>query len=56
MPLAARGLVLGLVSLWRAERSEPFERDDLVLAQEFVSRAAICIDNARRYTQEHHAR
>ncbi|MGW7555280.1 SpoIIE family protein phosphatase [Streptomyces rimosus] len=54
VPLAARGLVLGLVSLWRAERSEPFEQDDLLLAQEFVSRAAICIDNARRYTQEHY--
>ncbi|MFI2240797.1 SpoIIE family protein phosphatase [Streptomyces chrestomyceticus] len=54
VPLAARGLVLGLVSLWRAERPQAFEQDDLVLAQEFVSRAAICIDNARRYTQEHY--
>ncbi|MFH9421890.1 SpoIIE family protein phosphatase [Streptomyces sp. NPDC017529] len=54
VPLAARGQVLGLVSLWRAERSEPFEEDDLVLAQDFAARAAVCIDNARRYTQEHH--
>ncbi|MEU2793558.1 SpoIIE family protein phosphatase [Streptomyces sp. NPDC007100] len=54
VPLAARGQVLGLVSLWRAERPEPFEEDDLVLAQDFAARAAVCIDNARRYTQEHH--
>ncbi|MFF1339367.1 SpoIIE family protein phosphatase [Streptomyces sp. NPDC058290] len=55
VPLTARGLLLGLLSLWRAERPEPFEEDDLTLAKEFASRAALCIDNARRYTQQHQA-
>ncbi|MFI9237573.1 SpoIIE family protein phosphatase [Streptomyces sp. NPDC053079] len=55
LPLAARGLVLGLVTLWRARHPEPFEDDDLTLAGEFAARAAVCIDNARRYTREHHA-
>ncbi|WP_455359135.1 SpoIIE family protein phosphatase [Streptomyces sp. SYSU K21746] len=53
VPLVARGLVLGLLSLWRWRRSDPFEEDDLKLAEEFASRAAVCIDNARRYTQQH---
>ncbi len=55
VPLAARGVMLGVLSLWRLRRSEPFERDDLTLAEEFASRAAVCIDNARRYTQQHQA-
>ncbi|MGW0753428.1 SpoIIE family protein phosphatase [Streptomyces sp. NPDC002587] len=53
VPLTARGLLLGLLSLWRAERPEPFEEDDLTLAEEFAARAAVCIDNARRYTQQY---
>ncbi|MBT2489666.1 SpoIIE family protein phosphatase [Streptomyces sp. ISL-96] len=55
VPLAARGQVLGVVSLWRSRRPEPFEEDDLMLAQEFASRAAVTIDNARRYTQQQQA-
>ncbi|WP_149179733.1 SpoIIE family protein phosphatase [Streptomyces sp. TRM49041] len=55
VPLVARGLVLGLLSLWRPRRLEPFEEDDLKVAEEFASRAALCIDNARRYTQQHEA-
>ncbi|MGI5479116.1 SpoIIE family protein phosphatase [Streptomyces lavendofoliae] len=55
VPLVARGLVLGLLSLWRSRRLGPFEEDDVTLAEEFASRAAVCIDNARRYTQQHQA-
>jgi PAS domain S-box-containing protein len=55
VPLAARGVVLGVVCLWRSQRPEPFEEDDLTLAEEFAARAAVCIDNARRYTQQHQA-
>ncbi|MCC0094474.1 SpoIIE family protein phosphatase [Streptomyces flavotricini] len=55
VPLTARGALLGLLSLWRAGRPEPFEEDDLTLAEEFAARAALCIDNARRYTQQHQA-
>ncbi|MFD7233457.1 SpoIIE family protein phosphatase [Streptomyces sp. NPDC059881] len=53
VPLTARGLVLGLVCLWRYVAPEPFEEDDLTLANEFGARAAVSIDNARRYTAEH---
>ncbi|WP_330350889.1 SpoIIE family protein phosphatase [Streptomyces sp. NBC_00582] len=53
VPLRARGVTLGVVSFYRARQPAPFEEDDLSLAQELVGRAAICIDNARRYTREH---
>ncbi|MCK8678828.1 SpoIIE family protein phosphatase [Streptomyces lichenis] len=52
-PLKARGVVLGVANFWRMERPEPFEAEDLVLAEELVARAAVSIDNARRYTREH---
>ncbi|NUP19529.1 MAG: SpoIIE family protein phosphatase [Streptomyces sp.] len=55
VPLAARGAVLGLVCLWRSQRPEPFEADDLTLAEEFAAKAAVSIDNARRYTQQRQA-
>ncbi|MEV6975676.1 SpoIIE family protein phosphatase [Kitasatospora sp. NPDC093806] len=53
VPLKARGVLLGVARFWRAERAEPFEEEDLALAEELVARAAVCIDNARRYTREH---
>ncbi|MFE0802092.1 SpoIIE family protein phosphatase [Streptomyces sp. NPDC058812] len=52
-PLRAGTLVLGVVSFWRSEKPEPFDEDELVLAEELVARAAVSIDNARRYTREH---
>ncbi|WP_181449601.1 SpoIIE family protein phosphatase [Streptomyces cyaneus] len=52
VPIAARGMVLGVMTLWRSRRPEPFEADDLTLAQELASRAAVAIDNARRFTQQ----
>ncbi|MFF7160644.1 SpoIIE family protein phosphatase [Streptomyces sp. NPDC008086] len=53
VPLRARGTTLGVVSFYRSLRPAAFEDDDLSLAQELAGRAAICIDNARRYTREH---
>jgi PAS domain-containing protein/anti-sigma regulatory factor (Ser/Thr protein kinase) len=53
VPLRARGVVLGVASFLRAEKPEPFEEDDVSLAEELVTRAAVSIDNARRYTREH---
>ncbi|WP_078516535.1 SpoIIE family protein phosphatase, partial [Streptomyces sp. HGB0020] len=53
VPLRARGTTLGVVSFYRSVRPASFEEDDLSLAQELVLRAAVCIDNARRYTREH---
>ncbi|MFG3496553.1 SpoIIE family protein phosphatase [Streptomyces sp. NPDC047928] len=53
VPIKARGVVLGVANFWRSEKPEPFEDDDLTLAEELVARAAVAIDNARRYTREH---
>ncbi|MEU5613298.1 SpoIIE family protein phosphatase [Streptomyces sparsogenes] len=53
VPLRARGVLLGLVSFWRMEKRAPFEDDEISLAEELASHAAVCIDNARRYTREH---
>ncbi|WP_254885648.1 SpoIIE family protein phosphatase/ATP-binding protein [Streptomyces sp. NA02950] len=53
VPLRARGVVLGVASFMRSEKPEPFEEDDVSLAEELVTRAAVSIDNARRYTREH---
>ncbi|MDI3403202.1 SpoIIE family protein phosphatase [Streptomyces cavernicola] len=51
-PLQARGIVLGVADFWRSERTEPFEQEDVAIAEELTARAAVCIDNARRYTRE----
>ena len=53
VPLVARGVVLGIVSFYRSQDPAPYDDDDRSLAEELASRAAICIDNARRYTREH---
>ncbi|MEU3982116.1 SpoIIE family protein phosphatase [Streptomyces sp. NPDC026672] len=53
VPLRAGSLVLGVVNFWRAEKPEPFDREELALAEELVARAAVSMDNARRYTREH---
>ncbi len=53
VPIRSRGAALGVASFVRHQRSGAFEGDDLVLAEEIVARAAVCIDNARRYTREH---
>lgn len=52
-PLTARGVVLGVVNFWRSRKPEPFDEDDLSFAEELVARAAVAMDNARRYTREH---
>ncbi|MFF9570856.1 SpoIIE family protein phosphatase [Streptomyces sp. NPDC014685] len=53
VPLHARGVILGLVNFWRMDDSERFDDDDLSFAEELVARAAVSLDNARRYTREH---
>ncbi|MEU9367659.1 SpoIIE family protein phosphatase [Streptomyces avermitilis] len=54
-PLYARGLVLGSVTVWRTKRTEPFDMQDADLLTEITSRAALSVDNARRYIREHRA-
>jgi PAS domain S-box-containing protein len=53
VPVRARGATLGVASFLRHKRPEGFEEDDLVLAEDIVGRAAVCVDNARRYAREH---
>ncbi|MER7336233.1 SpoIIE family protein phosphatase [Streptomyces sp. NPDC000075] len=53
VPLLARGVLLGIASFYRSEDPAPFGEDDIRLARELAARAALCIDNARRYTREH---
>ncbi|WP_331769640.1 SpoIIE family protein phosphatase (plasmid) [Embleya sp. NBC_00888] len=52
VPLFARGHMLGAVQLWRTERPDAFDEDDARLLEEVASRAALSVDNARRYTRE----
>ncbi|PNG20640.1 SpoIIE family protein phosphatase [Streptomyces cahuitamycinicus] len=52
VPLVARGSTLGVAFFVRHRNQEPFQQDDLVLAGELAARAAVSIDNARRYTRE----
>ncbi|MFI5774566.1 SpoIIE family protein phosphatase [Streptomyces sp. NPDC051658] len=54
-PLFARGLLLGAVVVWRTGRPDPFVEEDRRLLAEIASRAALSVDNARRYTREHRA-
>ncbi|MFE0325711.1 SpoIIE family protein phosphatase [Streptomyces sp. NPDC058960] len=53
VPLRARGVVLGSVDFWRGRTSPPFDEEDVSFAEELVARAAVSIDNARRFTREH---
>ncbi|AOR37635.1 protein phosphatase [Streptomyces fodineus] len=55
VPLRARGATMGVVTLLRWENPSPFDEDDLLLVEELVARAAVCVDNARRFIREHNA-
>lgn len=52
VPLQARGVTLGLAIFCRHRTADPFSEEDLRLAEELGARAAVCVDNARRYTRE----
>ncbi|MFC5213602.1 ATP-binding SpoIIE family protein phosphatase [Streptomyces coerulescens] len=53
VPLRARGTTLGVAEFHRHGTAAPYDDEDLLLAQEIAVRAAVAVDNARRYT---HAR
>ncbi|MFY0510831.1 SpoIIE family protein phosphatase [Streptomyces anulatus] len=55
VPMRARDTVLGLTTFMRSRNPMPFDEDDVAPARELVARAAVCVDNARRYTREHTA-
>jgi serine phosphatase RsbU (regulator of sigma subunit)/anti-sigma regulatory factor (Ser/Thr protein kinase) len=52
VPIRARQCVLGVALFVRTEEPMPFQEDDLLLAEELVTRAALCLDNARQYARE----
>ncbi|MEV5528338.1 SpoIIE family protein phosphatase [Streptomyces prunicolor] len=52
VPIQARGVTLGVAVLTRYRRIDPFTDDDVLLAEEVTARAAVCIDNARRFSRE----
>jgi len=52
VPIRARGVTLGVAVFARGQRPEPFEHDDVLLAEELTARAALSLDNACRYTHE----
>ncbi len=52
VPLRARGATLGVAVLIRHRTPEPFDEEDARLAGQLAGRAAVCVDNARRYDRE----
>lgn len=50
-PLIARGTVQGLTMFGRSAGRPAFTEEDLSLAGELASRAALCLDNARLYSR-----
>jgi len=52
LPLNARGATLGYIVCTRKRCSRPFDAYDTEIGMEFASRAAILLDNARRYNRE----
>ncbi|GGY81314.1 hypothetical protein GCM10010300_26680 [Streptomyces olivaceoviridis] len=52
VPLRARGTTLGVAVCVRMGHPDDYGPDDAVFAEELASRAAVCIDNARRFTRE----
>ncbi|MGW0662778.1 SpoIIE family protein phosphatase [Streptodolium elevatio] len=53
VPLSARGARVGTATMVRQGDSPPFDDDDVAVAQALADRAAISLDNARRYAREH---
>ncbi|WP_443047987.1 SpoIIE family protein phosphatase [Streptomyces sp. H39-S7] len=55
VPLRAGGSPIGLVTFFRERPTDLFDEGEVDLADELVARTAVCFDNARRFTREHHA-
>ncbi|WP_162931294.1 SpoIIE family protein phosphatase [Streptomyces sporangiiformans] len=52
LPLRVGGIVLGLLVVYRADESPPFDHDDLAFAMRLAGRASTSLDNARLYARE----
>jgi len=53
LPLIARGTMLGFFACTRQEGFRRFDAYDIEIGMDFASRAAVFIDNARRFSREH---
>jgi len=52
LPLNTQGATIGYIVCTRKGGSRPFDAYDIEIGMEFASRAAILLDNARRYNRE----
>ncbi|MGJ5749815.1 PAS domain S-box-containing protein [Streptomyces puniciscabiei] len=52
VPIRSRRCVLGLALFGRSTEQTPFQEDDLLLAEELVTRTALSLDNALQYARE----
>ncbi|MER6614198.1 SpoIIE family protein phosphatase [Streptomyces xantholiticus] len=55
VPMRVGAGPLGLVTFTRTGKAAVFDNGEISLADELVARAAVCVDNARRFTREHAA-
>lgn len=53
VPLALRGAVLGVLSLYRCAGSPAYHPSDVATGAALGGRAALSLDNARRYARDH---
>jgi serine phosphatase RsbU (regulator of sigma subunit)/anti-sigma regulatory factor (Ser/Thr protein kinase) len=51
-PIRTHGELIGMASFWRSEQAPRYREDDLAAATELALKAAIAIDNGRRYARE----
>jgi PAS domain S-box-containing protein len=56
VPLSARGLTLGALTLCMTESERRYDERDLALAEDLARRAAVAIDNARLFRDAERAR
>ena len=56
VPLVARGLMLGSLTLCMSDSGRRYDDGDLALAQDLAQRAATAVDNARLYREAERAR
>jgi phosphoserine phosphatase RsbU/P len=53
LPLAARGRVIGALTMVRTDPSYPYTEREIRVAEEFAVRASLAIDNAQIFGREH---
>jgi serine phosphatase RsbU (regulator of sigma subunit) len=53
VPLVARGIMAGILTLCRGKHRSPMTAEEISTASEVAARAALALDNARLYTEQH---